>query len=448
MPNQILIVDDDRPFSKEVAAFLAELGYRAHPCYSLSEARKVLKASQPDLVLLDLNLPDGSGMDLLPEVLHEPGETPVIILSGYGTIPVAVEAIKRGAEDFLTKPVDPEHLRIIVERVLERRRLRNRMVLAELERSGGEILLGDSPAMREVISLCEAAAATDTAVLLTGETGTGKQVLARLIHAKSARRDRPFVYVNCATLTENLLESELFGHERGAFTGAHRQKRGRAELADGGTLFLDEIAELTPPVQAKLLHFIEYGEFTRLGGTVPLHPDIRLLCATNRNLQERVAQGLFREDLYYRIHVLHIHVPPLRERREDIPLFLNHFIRHFSRNLNRPEPTLAPGLLEKLQAYSWPGNVRELRNAVERAIILARGSELRESDFPFLREPAPEPESGLFRPRPLKQAVNDFKKAFIGRVLESTGGNQTQAAKILGIQRTYLNQLLRGDRLD
>ena len=446
MPNQILIVDDDRAFGKEVAAFLAELGYGTRTCYSLSEARKALKASQPDLVLLDLNLPDGSGMDLLPEVLREPGETPVIILSGYGTIPVAVEAIKRGAEDFLTKPVDPEHLRIIVERVMERRRLRNRMVLAELERSGGEILLGNSPAMWKVLSMCEAAAETDTAVLLTGETGTGKQVLARLIHAKSARRERPFVYVNCATLTENLLESELFGHERGAFTGAHRLKRGRAELADGGTLFLDEIAELTPPVQAKLLHFIEYGEFTRLGGTVPLHADIRLLCATNRNLQERVARGLFREDLYYRIYVFHIHVPPLRERREDIPLFLNHFIRHFSRNLNRPEPALSPGLLEKLQAYSWPGNVRELRNAVERAIILSRGSELRESDFPFLQESAPEPESALFRPRPLKQAVNDFKKIFIERVLESTGGNQTQAAKILGIQRTYLNQLLRGGR--
>ncbi len=441
MTCKIFILDDDLSFVRELQDFLIQADYAVEAAGNLAEGRERLPAIQPDILLLDLKLPDGDGLDLLPFVLDNLPNTTVIILSGYGDVSTAVEAIKEGAEDFLTKPVDPEYLRVLLERLVERKHLRNRLLLENLE--GGPFVVGESPVMQQVLKTCDAAARGDSVVLLHGETGTGKQYLAHYIHSQSARAQAPFVYVNCATLSETLLESDLFGHERGAFTGAHRRKHGRVELAHGGTLFLDEIAEMPPGVQAKLLHFIEYGEYQRLGGTETLKADVRLICATNRDLHDEVQNGRFREDLYYRVQVVEIRVPPLRERPEDIDVYLDFFLDRLSRDVKKRRPRLSPGLREKLRTYPWPGNIRELRNAVERAVILSDRPLLSDRDFPFLIQTPPSVESVLLSPRPLQQAMNEFKQVFIRHVLDSCGNNQTRAAEVLKIQRTYLNRLLR-----
>jgi len=443
MKISLLIVDDDPAFTDPLCQFIHRLGFEPRVVRTLRQAKESFSRQLPAVVLLDLQLPDGNGLSLIPFIREKDPSISIVILSGHGSIRAAVEAMKLGAEDFITKPVDPDHLKVVLKRIVERRQLSDRVVLLEMEKAADqEILLGKSPRMQQVLETCRIAARSTAPILLLGETGTGKQVLARYIHGLSPRSKRPFVYINCAGLSEELLESDLFGHERGAFTGAYRLKKGRAELANGGTLFLDEIAEMPPPVQAKVLHFLEYGEFTRLGGTAPQRADVRIICATNRNLKERVEQGTFREDLYYRIHVLPIEVPPLRERREDIELFIDFFLEKFAREASRPGLSIDPAARQSLVNYSWPGNIRELRNAIERAVLLAKGNVLRETDFPFLAAKEEPQEAELLRPRPLRRALSEFKRELIRRTLSQTGGNQTRAARILGIQRTYLNKLV------
>lgn len=441
MKTRIFILDDDVSFSNELQLFLQDLQYDVETADRLSNAKEKIVAFNPDILLLDVQLPDGNGVDFLDFVQeHLPGLT-VVMLSGYGSISVAIQAIKKGAEDFLSKPVNPDHLKIYLEKLIERKQLKNILRLRELEERG-EMFIGPSQQMKALLEQARTAARSEAIVLIQGETGTGKQLLAHYIHEQSPRAAGPFVYVNCATLSETLIESDLFGHEKGAFTGAHQMKQGRVELANGGTLFLDEIAELPVNLQAKLLHFIEYGQYQRVGGTNTLKSDVRVICATNKDLQNMVQEQRFRQDLFFRINIITLRIPPLRERPEDILPFVEFFLEKFARDLKKRKPELSDALKQKLQAYYWPGNIRELRNAIERAVILSDKPVLSEKDFPFLQASTLPVDQTLFSPRPLNEAVNDFKKEYLKQVLKHTAGNQTQAAKILQIQRTYLNRLL------
>jgi DNA-binding NtrC family response regulator len=444
MKIKILIVDDDRQLVEEMSKFLIHKNYEVNTAHSLKEAEKQMETFHPDISLLDLKLPDGSGLDFLQTIKQKAPETSVLMLSGYGNIDIAVEAIKQGAENFLTKPVDPDYLLITIEKLINVKINHDRLMIQEQEiAERRRMVIGQSRKMEEVIQICQTAAQQDITVLITGETGTGKHLLAHFIHQNSSRANFPFVYVNCATLSETLLESDLFGHEKGAFTGAIKQKKGRVELANHGTLFLDEIGELPLKLQSKLLHFVEYGELQRVGSTTTLYANVRLICATNRNLPEEVAQGAFREDLYYRINVIQVNIPPLRERREDISMLCEHFLEKYKIELGKPDCQINEKTLNKLANCHWPGNIRELENAIERAVVLCKTDVLNDEDFPSLYSVTPIKNTTLFDPRPLQEAINQFKKEYIQQILEQNGGNQTKTAQSLNIQRTYLNRLIK-----
>ncbi|MBN1893044.1 sigma-54-dependent Fis family transcriptional regulator, partial [bacterium] len=364
-----------------------------------------------------------------------------VIMSGYGTIEKAVEAMKLGAFDFLPKPCGPDHVLLVVRKALERRRMRaeNRYLREHLKEEY-RMVPSEDPGMKKIMELAGQVAQSTTTVLISGESGTGKQLLARAIHAMSGRRDKPFVQVNCTTLSEQLLESDLFGHEKGAFTGAHQPKKGRVELADGGTLFLDEIGDLSPLIQAKLLHFLERGEFERVGGMKVWKVDARVLAATNRKLETEVKEGRFREDLFFRLNVVNFILPPLRERPGDIPLLADHFLKKFSSQMGRHIPVFSPEWKDAMRKYAWPGNIRELENAVERAVVLSSGQEIASDLLPpqLLQESGGGIEPGL----PLDEAIRRFKRQYIRKILDSTEWNQSKASGILGIQRTYLSKLI------
>jgi len=444
MKIKILILDDDRQLAEEMSKFLIHKNYEVVTTHSIKDGKKQIETFHPDIALLDLKLPDGSGLDFLRTIREQIPEALVLMLSGYGNIDTAVEAIKQGAENFLTKPVDPDYLLLTIEKLIKVKLNHNRLMVHEQEIADRRrMVIGQSRKMDEVIQTCRTAAQRDITVLITGETGTGKHLLAHFIHQNSSRTSFPFVYVNCATLSETLLESDLFGHEKGAFTGAVKQKKGRVELANHGTLFLDEIGELPLKLQAKLLHFIEYGELQRVGSTITLYANVRLICATNRNLQEEVAKGAFREDLYYRINVIQVNIPPLRERREDISELCVHFLEKFKIEIGKPDCKINDKTLKKLSNCLWPGNIRELQNAIERAVVLGKTDVLNDEDFPSLYTASPIKNTTLFDPRPLQEAINQFKKEYIQQILEQNGGNQTKTADILHIQRTYLNRLIK-----
>ncbi|UCF62720.1 MAG: sigma-54-dependent Fis family transcriptional regulator [bacterium] len=444
MKIKILIVDDDIALSQEISKLLKRHHYDVQTASLLQEATEKLGNFTPEIILLDLKLPDGSGMDFLKKVRNKSPETMILILSGYGTISLTVDAIKNGALNFLTKPVDPDYLIITLEKLIEQKQLHHRLLVQELEIADRrKMVMGNSKKMKTLLEKCKTAATLDTTILLTGETGTGKQLLAHYIHQNSKRSHYPIVYVNCANLSEQLLESELFGHEKGAFTGAHRQKLGRVELAKKGTLFLDEIGEISLNLQSKLLHFIEYGEFQRLGGNQNLHSDARIICASNRDLEDEVKKGNFREDLFYRVNVINLTIAPLRERREDIPVLIQYFVSKFGQELGKPHCHISDLVVEKLCQYNWPGNVRELQNSIERAMVFCKTQQLTENDFQFFNVRPISQTDKIFKPQSLKKAIDDFKKEFIHKLLEENGGNQTKVARILEIQRTYLNRLLR-----
>ncbi|MCB0274328.1 MAG: sigma-54-dependent Fis family transcriptional regulator, partial [Calditrichaeota bacterium] len=420
MNQRIFILEDDIDFCGAMASLLQEMGFEVESANSLAEAFPAWSAFEPDIALLDLRLPDGDGTELLTEIKTHAPETMVIMLSGTAMIQDAVAAMKLGAEDFFTKPLDPEHLTLVLKRHIERRQQLAKARVFELEiAQNRRLIVGGSEAMNKLLELCRRAAQSNATVLLNGETGTGKQMIAHFIHQNSPRKQAPFVYVNCATFSETLLESNLFGHEKGAFTDAKTQKQGLVEIADGGSLFLDEIGEIPINLQAKLLHYLEYGEFQRVGGTATRKANTRIICATNRDLPAGVQEGRFREDLYYRINVLQMTIPPLKERPEDIDLLLDHFVADFAREMNRGKISLAEGTRHKLLAYNWPGNVRELRNSIERAIVMSDSSTLGDPDFAFLQKPvvADSEDGALFQPRPLADAVNDFKRLFLEKTL-------------------------------
>ena len=444
MPSEkILIVDDDVQLRQLLGDRLAANGYRVTYATNGREGVEQAQEQNPDAMLLDLEMPEKNGMAALSEIREFNTELPIIILTAHGTLSRAVEAMKRGAYDFLPKPCEPDHLLLVIRKALERKHLLsdNHYLRSELaERQ--HLMIGNSAPMRAIWEMAQRVAATNATVLIEGESGTGKQILAQTIHAQSARRDRPLVQVNCTTLSEQLLESDLFGHEKGAFTGAQHMKKGRVELADGGTLFLDEIGELSPSIQAKFLHLLEYGKFERVGGLKTLTVDTRVITATNKILAQEVKAGHFRGDLFYRLNVVSLTLPPLRERAEDIPLLANHFLERFNQQM-RKRTAFTPATLAVLQKYAWPGNVRELQNVVERAVVLAIGAEITPDLLPPQQHGTEKSPEDMVLGQSLDAAVLQFKKRFIAQTLASTGGNQSKAADVLQIQRTYLSKLVK-----
>jgi DNA-binding NtrC family response regulator len=444
MSERILLVDDDDLLRTVVAERLKRRGYDVSAASRLAEAREILKRTHPDAALLDIRLPDGEGTELLEE-LTEDGDVPCIMITAHATIESAVEALKKGAEDYLEKPFSLDRLEATLRATLERTRLRREV--RALRRQGEEKgdIIGSSPAMRKVLDLIERVAPADAStVLLMGETGTGKGVMARLIHKMSPRSDTPFVNVTCSALAESLMESELFGHEKGAFTDARNLKRGLVEVAAGGTLFLDEIGELSLAVQSKLLRFIEEKAFRRVGGTEDLKVDVRVIAATNRRLEEEVEEGRFREDLYYRLRVLPIELPPLRHRRTDIPLLAAAFLDRFNGEFRKRIRGFSPEALDILQRYEWPGNVRELHNVVERAVLLTEGEEILPDALPAEVSGTEEEEevSGI-ELGPEGVDMDELEKELLTEALRRTDGNRTEAGRLLGLSRHQIRNRLK-----
>jgi DNA-binding NtrC family response regulator len=453
-PAQILIVEDKDSLRTMLRHALERQGHAVIEARDQPEAVKTLQQSQPALVLSDLRLPNGDGFGVLRASKEIDADVPVIVMTAYGSIEDAVTAMKEGALDFLAKPVDPDHLLLLVSRALEQRRLVTENLLMKEElavRRGAPQLVGDDASLRKVFASLQRAASTDTTVLIEGESGTGKELFARSLHALSSRTDAPFVAINCAAIPETLLETELFGHEKGAFTGAVSRKPGKFEMAHRGTLFLDEIGDLPLALQAKILRALEERRFERVGGTALVTVDVRLVAATNRGLRAAVAARRFREDLYFRLSVFPITVPPLRERGNDIPLLARYFVDRFCRDLKKKSLTLGPAALEALQAYRWPGNVRELQNCIERAVILADGDSIlpRHLNLAFVTaspaEEPPNPWSQVDLTGTLadvtKRAVSEVEKLKIREVMREAENNRGRAAELLQI--SYKNLLIK-----
>jgi DNA-binding NtrC family response regulator len=444
-PARVLLVDDDPDFCEALGDRLRAQGFQVTVADRGVEALRLCREEAPAIVLLDLVLPGMDGMAVLETVRRESPDAVVVVITGHGTIARAVEAMKKGAYDFVTKPVDARHLEIVLGKALERLALRdaNALLASEVGDRYAQIV-GDSSQMGAVLDVARRAAPSLATVLLLGESGTGKEVIARALHRWSRRGDQPFVVVNCVALSEELLESELFGHEKGAFTGAHQQKRGKLEVAHGGTVFLDEIGDIRPALQAKLLRVVQDQTFERVGGTREIKTDVRFIAATNRDLRAAVRDGLFRLDLYYRLDVVSLTLPPLRERAGDVPALAQHFLERYRRELKRDLRGVTPEALACLRRYAWPGNVRELENVIERAAVLTDGPDVTARDLPAEIREAGLPDGIAREPaRTYHAAVEEFKRGLLASTLRRTGGNRTRAARLLGLQRTYLARLIR-----
>jgi NtrC-family two-component system response regulator AlgB len=384
-PLRVLVVDDEKNIRVTLAAYLEGMGCRVMAVATAGAALSALESTAFDLAFLDLRLKEMSGLELLPKLLATSPRLPIVMITAYATVETAVEAIKRGARDYLAKPFTPEQIKHLVEGLIERLHLSHQVeeLKADLKEAVPEVLLEtESPKMRATLEMVVRVAPAEITVLLLGENGTGKGVIARWLHAQSPRAGSPFMVISCPTLSEELLASELFGHAKGAFTGATQDREGRLEAARGGTVFLDEVSEISPGLQAKLLRFLQEKQFERLGENHTRRADVRVVTATNRNLEEEVRAGRFREDLFFRLNAMQINLPPLRERREDIPLLARRFLDFFARQARRPTPELSPLALEALLSYSWPGNIRELRNVLERAVILWPSQVIEPEAFP------------------------------------------------------------------
>jgi DNA-binding NtrC family response regulator len=435
---RILVVDDEHIVRDSLGSWLRMDGHHVDTAENAREALRRLAETSYDIVLTDIKMPGMDGLELQERLCSEHPDLTVIVMTAYASVPSAVRALKTGAYDYIVKPFDPDELSLLIRRAGEHRSLRaENLRLKESIRSfvAPEPIVGNSPAMKRVIELIMHVAGSDATVQIIGESGTGKELVARAIHANSPRRYNPLVVVNCGALPEGILESELFGHEAGAFTGARHRRKGKFEAADGGTIFLDEIGEISPAMQVALLRVLEDKVVTRLGGNTPVPVDFRVITATNRDLRALLQTGEFREDLYWRINVFRIEIPPLRERPEDIEPLARHFLEHFCRAMNRKGLSLSNEALEAMRAYSWPGNVRELKNAIERAVVLGRPPAIRRQDLPetIRRQPAGDAGSnGL----PLSLA--EVERNHIRKILLQTGWNITRAAKILGIDRVTL----------
>ncbi len=446
---EILLADDEPSIRLTVADALEDLGHRVVTAADGAEAAALLEENIFDVVISDIRMPKIDGMTLFRTLREKSPHTDVILMTAYAAVADAVEALKEGAHDYLTKPFDIDEIRLRVNRIQERRQLKKDLDLARAAlaaRNPNSIIVGQSPAMIRLLDLVETISVSDAPVLITGESGTGKELVAKTVHNLSPRRAQPFVAVNCAAFPETLLEAELFGHERGAFTGAVKTREGRFKAASGGTLFLDEIAEIPPMAQAKLLRVLQEGVIEPLGTNMPMEVDVRVVSATHRNLMERIKQGLFREDLYYRLNVLDVPIPPLRSRKGDMAILVEHFIKRYGPKDQSPPP-ISPRAWAALSEYPFPGNVRELEHAIMRALVLCRGQEI---DLQFLPDDiagvdtqtiATAPQEGGIRP--LAVAVKEFEKAYLQRALKEAEGKKAKAAELLGISRKNLWEKLK-----
>jgi len=444
-PAQILVIDDDKAMRDACSQILVRQGFQVEAAADARQGLALLEDRSFDVILLDLVMPDLDGLEALKRIKALDSTCEVIIISGYGTIPSAVEAIKSGAFHFLSKPFAPDDLRHLVTRALEKRRLNleNLALRQELKSQDerGELIY-QSEAMARIMEMVSRVAATDSTVLLTGESGTGKGLVAHKIHQLSRRARRPFVTVDCGTLVETLFESELFGHVKGAFTGADANKIGKFELAQHGTLFFDEISNISLEVQAKLLRAVEERKVCKVGSHRVITVDVRLIAATNKDLTQAIQEGTFRGDLFYRLNVVNLHLPPLRERREDIPLLAHHFLKKYTRRLGKPIQGISPAVMDYLVRHDWPGNVRELENTIERLVVLSTGPELEVEDLGyagFLQSSTPEPPS---------LALRDLEREHIRRILKRYPANKSEVARILGIDRKTLREKLRRYNLE
>jgi two-component system NtrC family response regulator len=442
-PFQILVVDDEPTQLELIGGFLKKQGFATVLAASAKKALEIFRAEPIDLVLTDQRMPDMSGLELVKALRAVNPEAAAIVITAYGTVETAVAAIKAGAVDYVTKPVNLDELLYRIAQVKERRRLlsENRDLREALERSHRiEGIIGESGRMIEVLSLVRRVAPSEATVLIRGESGTGKELIAKAIHYAGPRASAPLIRVNCAALPETLLESELFGHEKGAFTGAVAARKGRFESADGGTLFLDEIGDLSLPLQAKLLRVLQEREFERLGSGKPIRVDVRILAATHRNLEALVKAGQFREDLYYRLNVVTVVLPPLRERREDLPSLIDHFLRVFAEKNRKAIRGLTSEAREALLRYDYPGNVRELENIIERAVVLTRDDVIGGADLPLTTQRLEETESAQAS---LPAAVEGMERRMIREALVRAGGVQTRAAEMLGLSERALRYKLK-----
>ena len=437
--GRILIIDDEDVVRESLAEWFGAEGYEVYAADGGKQALATIAGKEFDLALLDIKMPGMDGMEVQQRLGEADPELSVIIMTGYATVETAVQALKRGAYDYITKPVDPDELSHLVSKALEHKRTKSEVTrLRETlkEAFPRTDLIGRSAAMKRVAEFVDMVATTDATVLITGESGTGKEVVARAVHAHGRRRHMPMVAIHCGALTDTLLESELFGHERGAFTGAQYRKKGKFEVADGGTVFLDEIGDISLRMQTDLLRVLQEKEVTRVGGNQTIKVDFRCIAATNKNLINLVKAGTFRPDLYYRLNVLTVELPALRERREDIPLLVDHFVRRICEQTNRADvPRISADTMDLLMKYDWPGNVRELENAVERALVIGRGPELKAADFSFQLVAAAATAHG--------RTLEEVERMHIERVWKECEGNHSKAARVLDIDRTTLYNKLR-----
>ena len=442
----ILVVDDDPDIREVLKDRLESLGNRVLVASGGKEGLELLEKQSPQIALLDLEMPGMSGLEMLKEIRARAMDVTVVMITAHGTIERAVQAMKEGAYDFIPKPFDPEHIALIVQKALERERLRREVeILSEEVGERYHLVVGKSNKMNQAIETAKKAATSQTTILLLGESGTGKEIFARAIHSWGAEKAKPFVAINCVGLSRELLESELFGHEKGAFTGAHELKKGKMELAHGGTIFLDEIGDISPELQTKFLRFLQEREFERVGGTKPIHVDVRIVAATNRDLDAAVKDGRFREDLYYRLNVIPINLPPLRERKEDVAELAHFFMQRFAAETKKSFTELTKEARDKLVAYDWPGNVRELANAIERAVVLGQGPRITPQDLPP-RIVAAE-SRGRSGDMSYRDDVTAYRREIILRALLQTRGNRTAAAKALGLEKNYLSRLIKALRI-
>jgi len=439
----ILVVDDDPYIQQALEDRLVSLGYGVLVSADGKQALEMVERHRPQLILLDIEVPGMKGLDVLKEIRRRELDIPVIMITAYGSIDVAVQAMKEGAYDFIPKPFQSGHIGLVVQKAMERQRLRTEVdLLSEEVGRRYSLVAGNSSKMVEAIEAAKKAAASRSTVLLLGESGTGKELFARAIHNWSDRKNRPFVVINCVGLSKELLESDLFGHEKGAFTGAHQLKKGKMEIAHGGTVFLDEVGDVSPELQTKLLRFLQEREFERVGGTHAIRVDVRIIAATNRDLQTALKQGNFRADLYYRLNVVPIKLPPLRERKDDIPELARFFANRFAKETKRSAVEVTDSVLSKLMAYDWPGNVRELANVVERAVVLGQSPTIQVDDLP-IEILAVSGHGQNIQHLNYQQTIDGYRREVIAKALQQSDGNRTAAAKLLGLERAYFQKLMK-----
>ena len=436
----ILIVDDEESVRDSLCNWFTEDGYAVSCAGNAKTALQILESEQYDIVLADIKMPGMDGLEMLRRIKAHKHDTIVIVMTAFATVDTAVKALKDGAYDYVTKPFDPDDLSHLVRNASKQITLadENEVLRSRIDSlESVEDLIGTSDAMRAVLKEIDSVSQTNASVIITGESGTGKELVARAIHANSPRRFFPFVSVHCGALTESLLESELFGHEKGAFTGAMYNRKGRFEMADSGSIFLDEIATISPKMQVELLRVLESKTFTRVGGNKEITSDFRVICATNKDLRVMVANGSFREDLFYRLNVVNIHIPPLRERKSDIPLLVNYFVKKYCNAMNRPLATVEPTVVERLCEFNFPGNIRELENMIERAIVVGDGRRITLRDLPFDQATTPD----------TAESLEDAERSFILKSLEKYNWNISRSAKALKVDRVTLYNKIRKFKL-